>query len=159
MVGAGATIVMDVAAEAIKRKTGVPPLDLRMVGRWVGHMAQGNFAHKHIGKADPIPREHAIGLAAHYGIGMGFVPFVMCIQKDWFERPTFLPALAVGLGTSLAPWLWMQPAFGFGVMGSKLPTRYRAFLHYPGAFLLWARDLPHRQGDEYESFHPTGLTS
>lgn len=120
-VGASATLVMDAAGEAIKRTKGVSPLNLNMVGRWIGHMAKGTFAHEHIGRAPAVRHEDKIGLAAHYGIGIAFAPLVLCIQQDWLERPTVLPALAVGVGTSLAPWLWMQPAFGFGVMGSKLP--------------------------------------
>ncbi|AKK02921.1 DUF2938 family protein [Corynebacterium epidermidicanis] len=98
-VGIGATAVMDLAGEIIKRNTGIPPLNLAMVGRWVGRMGHGKFAHEHIGKAEPIPNEDRIGLVTHYAIGIGLVPFVLGIQRDWLERPTILPALAVGLGS------------------------------------------------------------
>jgi Protein of unknown function (DUF2938) len=39
----------------------------------------------------------------------------------WAERPTLGPAMAVGLGSTAAPWPVMQPAFGLGVAAAKSP--------------------------------------
>ena len=39
----------------------------------------------------------------------------------WAHQPTIGPAMAVGLGTIVAPWLVMQPAMGAGVAGSRTP--------------------------------------
>ena len=47
---------------------------------------------------------------------------------DWVASPTPDLALAVGLGTVAAPFLLMQPAFGFGLAASKLPNRNAARL-------------------------------
>jgi hypothetical protein len=40
------------------------------LGRWIGHMLKGRFTHEDITKAEPIPHEAGIGMAAHYAIGL-----------------------------------------------------------------------------------------
>ena len=41
LTGAGATAVMDLAAEVVRRTTGTEPLDYRSLGRWVGRVGDG----------------------------------------------------------------------------------------------------------------------
>lgn len=41
-VGIGATAVMDIAAEVIKRTRGVQTLNYGLLGRWIGHMPKGH---------------------------------------------------------------------------------------------------------------------
>lgn len=120
IVGCGATALMDVAGEVVRRTTGVPPLDLALVGRWIGHIPQGKLTHESIAQAEPVEHERAIGLVAHYVIGIGFAGLLVA-HPGWRAHPTFLPALAVGVATTAAPWLIMQPAFGLGVAASKTP--------------------------------------
>jgi hypothetical protein len=38
------------------------------------------------------------------------------------QQPTLAPALAVGLGTVVAPFLVMQPAMGAGVAAGRTPN-------------------------------------
>ena len=106
-VGIGATITMDAVAEVLRRTRGVRSLDYAMVGRWIGHMRNGKFAHTSIMHAEPVPHEKEIGWVAHYAIGTGF-------------------AVAWGVGTVAAPWLIMQPGFGMGVAASKIPNPAQA---------------------------------
>jgi Protein of unknown function (DUF2938) len=40
---------------------------------------------------------------------------------DWARQPSPLPALAIGLLTSVAPFFIMQPGMGAGVAASKTP--------------------------------------
>lgn len=44
LIGAGATAFMDAWLLLLKR-LGVPTNNFALVGRWIGHLAQGRFAH------------------------------------------------------------------------------------------------------------------
>ena len=46
LIGAGATVVMDIWAIVRQRLLGVPPLDYRLVGRWFGHLVRGRVRHR-----------------------------------------------------------------------------------------------------------------
>lgn len=121
LVGVGATAVMDVAGELLRRTTGVPPLDYALLGRWIGHLRGGTYRHEAIGAAAPVPHEREIGWAAHYAIGTGFATAFVALHPGWLDRPTLAPALALGVGTVAAPWFVMQPAFGLGPAASRTP--------------------------------------
>lgn len=128
VVGVGATAVMDLTAEVLRRTRGTRSLDYALVGRWLGHMTHGQFRHVHIGAAQPVPHERVLGWAAHYAIGSGFAVALTAIEPQWLERPRFLPAAAMGLASVAAPWFVMQPAFGLGVAASKTPNPGQARL-------------------------------
>lgn len=122
LVGMGATAVMDAWLLLLSR-VGVPTTSFAMVGRWVGHMRHGRWAHAAIGKAPPVRHELALGWLVHYAIGIGYAAILATVRGGaWFERPELLPALAVGVATVAAPWFVMQPAMGAGFMASKTPT-------------------------------------
>lgn len=122
LVGVGATAIMDLGAEIIRRTTGVPPLDYDLVGRWIGHMRHRQFTHHSIPAAAPVPAEHELGLAAHYTIGIGLAALLLACHPTWANRPTLGPAMLTGLGSTAAPLFLMQPAFGLGVAASKAPN-------------------------------------
>lgn len=125
-VGIGATITMDAVAEVLRRTRGVRSLDYAMVGRWIGHMRNGKFAHTSIMHAEPVPHEKEIGWVAHYAIGTGFAVALAVADPGWLKRPRFGTAVAWGVGTVAAPWLIMQPGFGMGVAASKIPNPAQA---------------------------------
>lgn len=60
LIGIGATAVMDGWVLLLSR-LGVPSAGFAMVGRWIGHMPHGCFAHDAIAKAAPVRNEHALG--------------------------------------------------------------------------------------------------
>jgi Protein of unknown function (DUF2938) len=123
LIGAGATAVMDLWAVARKRLRGVAPADYGLVGRWLGHMLNGRFRHHSISAASPVPRERVIGWTAHYLIGIVFASVLLSIWgADWVDHPTIGPALIVGLGSVVAPFLLMQPGMGAGVAASRTPN-------------------------------------
>ncbi|SEB13605.1 DUF2938 family protein [Variovorax sp. YR216] len=68
LIGVIATAVMDMWLLILSR-LGVPTTDWRLVGRWVGQMAQGRFAHAPIAKVAPVRGEHPLGWLIHYGVG------------------------------------------------------------------------------------------
>ncbi|MBQ5946454.1 DUF2938 domain-containing protein [Massilia sp. ST3] len=122
LIGLGATAVMDAWLVILKRM-GVKTLDFALVGRWVGHLAHGQLAHAAIAKAPPVAGERSLGWAMHYVTGVGFAGLLVALAgADWLDRPTLLPALAVGMATVAAPLFLMQPAMGAGFAASKTPT-------------------------------------
>jgi hypothetical protein len=93
-----------------------------MVGRWLGHMATGRFAHASIAAASSIRGERAIGWAAHYAVGIVFAGLLLAAcGQSWALKPSPGPALAVGVLTVAAPFLIMQPGMGFGFAASRTP--------------------------------------
>jgi hypothetical protein len=123
LIGIGATIVMDLWAMVRKRVFGVASLDYRMLGRWIGNLPRGQFAHENIGRASPVRGELILGWCAHYAIGITFALLLLELWGlDWARHPTLLPALNVGIGTVIAPFLILQPAMGAGIAASKTPN-------------------------------------
>ena len=117
--GALATYGMDVAA----RKVIAPAFGRGPsggLGRWIGHMLKGRFTHEDITKAEPIPHEAGIGIAAHYAIGLALgVGYVLLLRVPQGRRSSLSAATAYGIATTVFPWFWMFPARGQGVMGLR----------------------------------------
>jgi hypothetical protein len=123
VIGVAGSALMDVWSAVLRRRFGIPTLDYALLGRWIGHVAGGRVAHERIGAASAIPGERAIGWLAHYAIGITFALVLVGIWgRDWLATPTPGPALIVGIGTILAPWLVMQPAMGLGVAAARSPN-------------------------------------
>lgn len=122
LIGCGATIVMDIWLAFLKRM-GVQTLNFAFIGRWVGHLGHGRFAHASIGKAQPIPGELMLGWLTHYAVGVAFAGLLVAIYGiAWMQNPSLLPAVLVGVSTALVPLFVMQPAMGSGFAASKTPT-------------------------------------
>src|SRR5690606_7958181 len=111
-IGILATAVMDVWVLLLKR-LGVPTLDFALIGRWVGHLPRGRWAHAAIAKAAPVRGERALGWLTHYGVGIAFAGVLVAVHGlAWAQQPSLLPALCIGVATVAAPWFVMQPAMG-----------------------------------------------
>lgn len=122
VIGAGATLVMDLWAAFLRASFGVASLDIALLGRWVGHLTRGRFTHENIGRATPVRYERAIGWTAHYTIGVTFAAVLLSIAGvEWMERPTVIPPLFVSWVTLVAPFFVMQPAMGAGIAASRTP--------------------------------------
>lgn len=127
-IGTGATVVLD-AWLLLLQRLGIPALNFTFLGRWVGHLFRGRFAHAAIARADPIPGELAIGWFTHYAIGIAFAAVLVASQDAaWLRQPSLLPALATGICTVLAPLFVLQPAMGAGLASSKTATPARNVL-------------------------------
>lgn len=120
LIGTGATIILDIYSLLMRLVFKIPSLDMGIVGRWIGHFKHGVFVHQNIIEAEKIKEERIIGWIAHYLIGISFAFLLLIIWGiEWVYNPTFLPALIIGVLTTIAPWFVMQPAFGFGIAASK----------------------------------------
>ncbi|MDN8618675.1 DUF2938 domain-containing protein [Variovorax ginsengisoli] len=119
LIGVIGTAVMDMWLLILSR-LGVSTTDWRLVGRWVGQMAQGRFAHASIAEAAPVRGEHSLGWLMHYGVGIAYAAALVAVMgADWAGQPTILHALAFGLVTAAVPLFVMQPAMGSGFAGSN----------------------------------------
>jgi hypothetical protein len=129
LMGVAGAALMDVWNAVVRRRFGIPTLDYRLLGRWIGHLPRGRFVHSRISASPPVRGERALGWLAHYAIGVMFaVLLVVIVGPAWLYAPTVWPAMATGLGTILAPWFVMQPAMGMGVAASReLPRTGLAF--------------------------------
>lgn len=121
-IGMGATALMDLWLLLLKA-LGIPTLNFALLGRWVGHMAQGQWAHAAIAKASPVHGERVLGWAVHYATGLGFATLLTSVVGlEWLSAPTLAPALLFGMGTVILPLFVMQPAMGAGVASSRTKT-------------------------------------
>jgi hypothetical protein len=126
LIGIGATAVMDLWQIVLKILK-IPTLNFALIGRWVGHIYRGKWFHDGIAKAEPIKNELVIGWLTHYGIGVVFAGLLVSIfGSEWARNPTFIPAVAIGITTVVAPLFIMQPAFGSGIAFSKTTTPLRS---------------------------------
>lgn len=128
--GIGATALMDLWSLARRRLLAVPLPDYGLVGRWIGHMRHGRFRHPAIGRASAVRHEAAIGWSAHYLTGIAYAALLPLLWGTaWLREPALVPALAIGVGTVLAPFLLMQPGMGAGCFASRSPRPTAARMH------------------------------
>ncbi len=135
LIGLGATLTFDLWGLFLKRAFKIAPSNICLVGRWVRYMPEGTFIHTNIASTPRKRAECVLGWMTHYAIGIAFaLVFVALVGGHWFERPALLPAIAFGVGTVLAPFFIMQPAFGLGVAASKtanpLQARFRSLMNH-----------------------------
>ncbi|MFZ5732542.1 MAG: DUF2938 domain-containing protein [Pseudomonadota bacterium] len=122
LIGVGATLFMDIWGVVQKRIFGMQTLDYALVGRWVAYLPRGRFRHDPIAASPPIRGEGTIGWITHYLTGIAFAGVLLAIDGTaWSRYPTPGPALAVGIGSVIAPFLIMQPGMGAGIAASRTP--------------------------------------
>ena len=120
LVGVGATLIMDAGALIRARVFGIASLDYGLVGRWLGHMLQGQFQHAAIMAAPRVRHERLTGWVFHYLTGIVFAMLLVGFKGvEWLSHPTLIPALATGLISVVAPFFILQPAFGLGIAASR----------------------------------------
>ena len=129
VIGIGATLVMDAWGLVRRPLFGIAAPDYGLLGRWIAHMRHGRFRHASIAAAAPVRGEKAIGWIAHYLTGIAFAALLVCaFGRSWLDAPTLGPALLIGIGTTAAPFLLMQPAMGAGIAARRTPHPARARL-------------------------------
>ena len=129
LLGMGATLFMDLWAILAKTVFGMAPSNFCLVGRWLLHMPAGRFRHANIAATESKAGECAAGWIFHYLIGIAYAALLLVFTgTGWLAQPTLLPALLLGIGTIVAPFFLMQPAFGLGIAASKAPNALQARL-------------------------------
>lgn len=135
LIGLGATLTFDLWSLFLKYAFRITPSNICLVGRWLLYMPDGVFKHANIATAQQKSAECVVGWIAHYAIGIMFAgTFIAIVGNTWLQHPMAIPAILFGLVTVLAPFLIIQPSFGFGVAASKTsnPTqaRFRSLMNH-----------------------------
>jgi hypothetical protein len=117
----------------VTRVLKVPATSWAMVGRWLGNMPRGVFAHRSMAEAPPVAGEAAIGWAFHYAVGIGYGLLLLAFcGREWLDRPTLLPPMILVWLLLVLPYFVMMPGMGSGVAGSRTPrpnvTRLKSFV-------------------------------
>lgn len=133
LVGIGGTVALDAWAALLQYMFRTPATNWAMVGRWLGHMPEGQFRHENMGAVEPVRGEAAIGWLFHYAIGIGYGLLLVAIAgSGWLAQPRVLPAVLLSLALLAAPWFVMMPGLGLGVAGARTPkpnvTRLKSVL-------------------------------
>ena len=129
LTGIGATAVMDLWGIARGPLLGAPRPDHGLAGRWLAHMRHGQLRHVAIARAPAARAERLIGWTAHYLTGIAFAAILVATEGTaWLDNPTLAPALAVGVVTTVAPFMIMQPAMGAGFAASRTPRPWHSRL-------------------------------
>lgn len=123
-IGAGATLTMDLWAFVLRR-FGITSLDFALLGRWLGHLPEGQWIQPRIAQAAPVRGERLLGWGAHYSIGIAFAGLLVALRGlAWARSPSLAPALVLGIVTVVAPLFVLQPALGAGIASSKTPRPF-----------------------------------
>jgi hypothetical protein len=122
VIGAGATAFLDLTSVLRALLFRETPPNYGFVGRWIAHAVGGRFALPAVAEATPVQGERIIGWTAHYLIGIGYAAVLLVAWPGWADAPTFAPAMIVGIGSVLAPFLIMQPGMGAGFFASRTPN-------------------------------------
>lgn len=123
LIGIAATAFFDAWLLLLNKLLRMPTASFGLIGRWLGHMARGRFAHAAIARAEPVRHELALGWLFHYAVGLVFAAGLLVWQGPaWLQRPSLGPALVFGMATVLMPLGVMQPALGAGFFARKTAT-------------------------------------
>jgi Protein of unknown function (DUF2938) len=131
-IGVLATLIMDIGSILDLRKgiavTGLRRMGRRMgwglIGRWFGYLLRGKFRHTDILRTPPIPREVPLGLLVHYLIGIVLALAYIGILVVTQTPSTLLTAVVFGLATTVFPWFYLYPVWGYGWLGREPSGNY-----------------------------------
>ena len=100
-----------------------PLTNYEFIGRWMLYMLNGQFYHASIKASQSLPYELITGWFGHYFIGVVFAALLFLLfGLKWLEKPTFKPAIIVGMITVIVPYFIMHPGMGMGVAGYLTPN-------------------------------------
>ncbi len=130
VIGIVATATLDIWQQIYRLIFGTPITDWAVIGRWAGHIPEGQIIQPDIGKAPPIANEGILGWIVHYVVGIGYaVVYLLLMRFVIGAPPSFISALVFGAISVGVTWFFMEPILGAGVMGSKIPQQARAMVH------------------------------
>ena len=117
------TYLMDIIGKYLHKKNISSGGTSEFVGRWFLHILKGTFKHKNIEDSVSFPNERIIGMFFHYviaGIGIAMLyPLFFILIHSQMNDSNLTISIVFGLLTSVFPWLWMMPSFGWGIGGLK----------------------------------------
>ena len=104
-------------------------LDWHLLGRWIGHLMQGDFMLYGVDKLSPVLGENTIGWVGHYvtGVAYAFI-YLFFMYKILKRRPSLLSAILVAWFFMFMPFCLYQPAVGMGYFASLAPNQLYAII-------------------------------
>jgi hypothetical protein len=122
VMGVFATLATDLWLRLLQTITGIPPVSVGLVGRWVAWMPRGVLVHQPITATAPVNGERAIGWGFHYAVGIVYAAlYVAAVRLGLGSGPTLLSAVVFAAALLAVPWFVMQPALGLGFMAARAP--------------------------------------
>ena len=122
VIGAGATVLIDLWAVLLARGLGQRRPNWALVGRWFWHLREGKVFHDDIARAEPYAHELALGWAGHYAVGILYgVIFALIAGPGWLAAPRPLAAWIFGVAMLAFGWLLLQPGMGLGWAAARTP--------------------------------------
>ncbi|MFG6511154.1 DUF2938 family protein [Sulfitobacter sp. 916] len=123
LVGIVGTLIFDAVMAFMARFLGYTATNWRMVGRWMGHMPNGQFIQRNLKDAKPIPGENIMGWSFHYAIGIGYgVLLALIWGADWFADPQLAQPMSLSIALLVLPYFIMMPGMGLGIAASRAPS-------------------------------------
>jgi hypothetical protein len=123
LVGLLATVVMDISSLVALRLglagRGPSRTGYHLIGRWYLYLLRGRISHTSILTSPPLPQEAPLGALVHYAIGAFLGAFYFALLQLLNSGPTLLNAVAFGLGTTVLPWFYLYPTWGYGWLGAN----------------------------------------
>lgn len=120
--GIGATLLIDLWAQLLRRGAGIGSTDWSLVGRWVAGLAHGRLQLQATDFARRERGDALRGWLTHYAVGIAYALIYLALASAFALTVSLPSALAFGAITVLAPWLILQPALGKGVFASAAPN-------------------------------------
>jgi hypothetical protein len=97
-------------------------VDWSLLGRWIGHIAQGDFMLYGVAASAAVAGESAIGWIAHYSTGVVYaLIYLFVVYRVLRRKPTLLNAVLISLCFMVMPFCLYQPAVGMGYFASLAP--------------------------------------
>lgn len=121
IIGILATLFLDLFSYLRKILFQTKPTNFGFVGRWVLTWFDGQYWHKNITQSTAKSGEMIVGWTVHYLTGIVFVWFFLMLSDLGFYPVNLLSSIVYGLITTLAPFVILQPAFGFGYFAQQTP--------------------------------------
>jgi hypothetical protein len=151
LVGLLATVVMDISSLIGFRLglagRGPSRTGYHLIGRWFLYLLRGRGSHASILDSPPLPREAPLGTLVHYTIGGFLGALYFALLQLLNSVPTLWSAVSFGIGTTVLPWFYLYPAWGYGWLGASAQgvrmTYFSLYSHmfYGLGIALWARLL------------------
>ena len=120
------TLAMDLLNLVFARTGVLSRIEVRMIGRMAVGWARGRFRYGHPGEIEPVTNEGVYGFIAHYTIGVSLsLGYVLGWHLLVGGPASPIWALAYGIATTAAAYLFVLPSMGLGVLGRRSPEGVR----------------------------------
>jgi len=139
--GVGATLVIDLWAQLLRRVAGIGSTDWALVGRWVAGLAHGRLQLRAADLAQRERGDSLRGWVTHYAVGIAYALIYLALVSAFGSSVSLSSALLFGGITVLAPWLILQPALGKGLFASTAAKPFRTRLLNLATHLLFGAGL------------------